>query len=241
MPNPSYPESRASTAWVDLDAFVSEESGSSNVCSWTSMFERDWGSVSSGNSRVDEQSDMSFPDCPVSPIPDIDSPIMVESPSHYGAPDVPVDVPALLDTVACMSQVSAFSSVLLSPNRVREDCTSMTADVFPIYQVSPDTTGYQPATSPVTPPIPKPPGATGSFDSLIGLDLLDQETDFSCLSAPLLAFPDDLFRFQIRDQRRLCISHHGGRLPQSSLFRGNSPEKDLLTCTARCLTQGVIR
>ena len=169
--------------------------------------------------------------------------IMVESPSHYGAPDVPVDVPALFDTVACMSQVSAFSSVLLSPNRVREDCTPMTADVFPIYQVSPDTTGYQPATSPITPPIPKPPGATGSFDSLIGLYLLDQETDFSCLLAPLLAFPDDLLLIPVPDSRStsLCISHHGGRLPQSSLFRGNSREKDLLMCTARCLTQGVIR
>ena len=31
MHYPSYPESRASTACVDIDAFVSEESGSSNV------------------------------------------------------------------------------------------------------------------------------------------------------------------------------------------------------------------
>ena len=69
---------------------------------------------------------------------------MVESPSHYAAPDVPVAVSTLVDSVAQMSQISALSSVQFSPNRVRADCSSETADVFPVYQVSPDNTGYSP-------------------------------------------------------------------------------------------------
>ena len=153
----------------------------------------------------------------MSPIPDIDSPIVAESPSHYGAPDVPMAILALFDTVACMSQVSALSSVLLSPNRVSEDCTSMTANVFPIYQVSLDTIGYQPTTSAVTPPIPEPPGATGSFDSIIGLDLLDQETDFSCLSAPLLVLPDDLLLIPVLDSRSTSPVHQPPRRPPASV------------------------
>ena len=163
MPYPSFPESPASTACLDLDAFVSEESGLSKGCRWTSMVERDRESVSSGTSGADEQSDMLCElsrfrpvDIHVSPIPDNDSQDVVESPSHY----------VLLDTVAHMSQVSALLSVQLSTNRVREECTSATTDAFPVYQVSPDTTGYLPATSHVSPPIYLstdflPPGATG--------------------------------------------------------------------------------
>ena len=106
MPYPSSPESPASTACLDLDAFVSEESGLSKGRSRTSMVERDRESVSSGTSGADEQSDMSCElsrfrpvNIPVSPIPDNDSQDVVESPSHYEAPDVPVAASALLDTV----------------------------------------------------------------------------------------------------------------------------------------------
>ena len=213
---PSSPESRASRACFDLDAFVSEESGSSQGYSQTSMVGRNRKSVSSGTSSVDEQSDLSCElnrfqplNSPVSPISDIGSQNVVEPPSHYEAPDVPVAALALFDTVSHMSHVSALSSVMLSPNRVCVDCPSRATDVFPIYQVSPGNTGYLPATSPVTPPIPDclpiPPGfdflPTGSFDSLIGLDLLDQETDLLCLSAPLLPLPDDLLILPVPDSR----------------------------------------
>ena len=80
-----------------------------------------------------------------------------------------------------------LSSVQLSPNRMREDYTYDNVDVFPVFQVSTDTAKYLPATSPVTPPdtgslltspIPPgpdslPPGATGSFDSLVGCHSVD--------------------------------------------------------------------
>ena len=52
---------------------------------------------------------------------------VVESPSHYPTPDEPV-------------MLSAASSVLISPNRCREDCVSVTAEVYPVFEVSPDTT-----------------------------------------------------------------------------------------------------
>ena len=69
-----------------MDAFVSEESGSNNRCSLASMVENDLGSVSSWNSSVDEQSDVSLElsrfqtlNRPVSPIPNSGSQIAVES------------------------------------------------------------------------------------------------------------------------------------------------------------------
>ena len=76
---------------------------------------------------------------PVSPVPASISFHVVESPSHYQAPAEHI-------------VLSAVSSVLISPNRVQEDCSSTTLDVYPVYEVSQDTTGYVPATTPVTPP-----------------------------------------------------------------------------------------
>ena len=94
---------------------------------------------------------------------------------------MPVNISALVDSVVQLSQISALPSVQLSPNRACEDYSFDTLDVFPIFQVSPETDGYLPATSPVTPPDPRnlptspdtlargslPPGATWSLDSLI--------------------------------------------------------------------------
>ena len=87
---------------------------------------------------------------------------VVESPSHYPTPDEPV-------------MLSAVSSVLISPNRFREDCVSVTAEVYPVFEVSPDTTGSvlttppAPPSSPTVslpPPVPafSPPGAPISLD-----------------------------------------------------------------------------
>ena len=75
---------------------------------------------------------------PVSPIPTSISSHGVESPSHYPAPAEPVEL-------------LAISSVLISPNRVREDCSSVSLDVYLVYEVSPDTTGYIPSTAPGRP------------------------------------------------------------------------------------------
>ena len=52
---------------------------------------------------------------------------------------MPVNISAQIESVVQLSQISAFSSVQLSPNRVREDYTYDTVDVFPVFQVSPDT------------------------------------------------------------------------------------------------------
>ena len=95
-----------------------------------SLVEKDRVSVSSVNSGDDEQTDMSLEPSrfeplnhPTSPVQSGASQVVVELPSHYEALTVPVDVSALLDSVAQMSQLSALSSVQLSPNRVCEDST----------------------------------------------------------------------------------------------------------------------
>ena len=59
---------------------------------------------------------------PMSPVPVGVSFRVVELPLHYQAPAEPV-------------VLSAVSSVLISPNRVREDCSSATLDVYPVYEV----------------------------------------------------------------------------------------------------------
>ena len=138
---------------------------------------------------------------------------------------MPTSIWELLDSVAQICRMSALPSVQFSPNREREDWTSETVDVFPVYQVSPNNTGYSPETSPVMPPLPgcfltsqispgldfPPPGATGSFDSLLVDDLLNQTTDLLHLSPPLLPLPDDLLLFT-------CVSATRGAVCLDCLF-----------------------
>ena len=205
QPYPSSPESHTFTVYVDLDPFPSEGSGSSDGDVLGLPVEQDRMSVSSVNSGDDDQTDvaievsrfrpMNHPDTPVNI--SSDSQLVVEFPSHYEAPAVPVTISALMESVVQLSHISALSSVQLSPNRVREDYIYETVDVSPMFQVSRDTAEYLPATSPVTPldsgslptspippdPDPLPPGATGSFDSLLGCQgLIEQAPDLSRLS-----------------------------------------------------------
>ena len=74
--------------------------------------------------------------------------------------------------------LSAPSSMLISPNHVWEDCISVTAEVYPVFEVSPDTTKSiltsppAPPSSPMVslpPPAPtfSPPGAPASLDGLV--------------------------------------------------------------------------
>ena len=118
----------------------------------------------------------------MSPIPTHVPGQVVESPSHYPAPAEPVEL-------------SAVFSVLISPNRVRENCSSVSLDVYPVYEVSPDTMGYVPSTAPGGPtssavslPLSQslPPVAV---DGVIACDLnlLDPGTDLSLLA--FLIFP----------------------------------------------------
>ena len=64
----------------------------------------------------------------MSPIPLTVPARVLESPSHYPTPTVPVEL-------------SAVSSVLLSPNRVRKDCSSGSLDTDRVFDVSPDSAG----------------------------------------------------------------------------------------------------
>ena len=89
--------------------------------------------------------------------------VVVESPTSYDAPVVPLEISPVADHLATLnpqeSQVSRLSSVQLSPNRVCEDLYN-TLDVFPMFTVSPRTDGYLPCVSPVTSPSsPVPPAA----------------------------------------------------------------------------------
>ena len=61
---------------------------------------------------------------------------MVESPTKYKAPVRSLAADEVVQFLPLQSQVSALSSVLLSPNRVRQDFTYDTWDVFPVFQVS---------------------------------------------------------------------------------------------------------
>ena len=76
--------------------------------------------------------------------------VVVQSPTSYDAPVVPLDISPVADHLATCnpqeSQVSHLSSVQLSPNRMHEDFEFDILDVFP---VSPSTDGYLPCISPV--------------------------------------------------------------------------------------------
>ena len=132
---------------LDLDAISSgdSESGSSALrASPVSMVDQDIAVISVHSS--DSDPDSSDEPCQSRSLTELELPVpvgvsfrVVESPSHYQALAEPVGL-------------SAISSVLISPNRVREDCSSATLDVYPVYEVSPDTTSYVPATTPETPP-----------------------------------------------------------------------------------------
>ena len=110
-----------------------------------------------------------------------DSQVVVESPSHYEAPAVPVNISVLVESIVQLSQISALSSVQLSPNWVHEDYSYDTMDVFPVFQVSPEIDRYLPATSPVTPPV----------------------TDFSC-HIGLLCHRERLGRSTVSSGVQLC-------------------------------------
>ena len=90
-----------------------------------------------------------------SPVPmSSEEQVVVESPTQYEAPVESLDVSPAADKqlLPLESQVSLISSVQLLPNRVREDFTYDTLDVFPVFQVSQKADGYFPDTSPVMSP-----------------------------------------------------------------------------------------
>ena len=147
-----YPASLTSLAsqsmCFDMDAILSGDSevGGSNAlrASPVLIFNQDIAVISmhSSDSDPDSSDECCMSDSPIEPVLPVPTSIsvhVVESPSHYPAPAEPV---VLL----------AASSMLISPNLIREDCSSVTLDVYQVYEVSLDTTGYIPATAPVTPP-----------------------------------------------------------------------------------------
>ena len=123
------PESRASMVCVDLDAFPSEGSGSRDSFISVLPDEEDRVSISSVNSGDGDTTDIVMEVSQIQPLNRPQSPVtshlqlVVESPSHYQAPAVPISITALVESVVHFSQISELSSVPMSPKRVREDFT----------------------------------------------------------------------------------------------------------------------
>ena len=137
--SPGYPASES--LCLDLDAILS---GDSEVGASSDLHAHPVLVISMYSSDSDPDAvDDNFPSCPPSetgsPASASVSGCVVESPLHYVTPSEPV-------------VLSAVSSIMISPNRVREDCMLVTRDTDPVFEVSPDTTGYVPATPPVPPP-----------------------------------------------------------------------------------------
>ena len=125
---------------------------------------------------------------------------------------------------------------LTPPNWVQEDCSSATLDVYPVYKVSPDTTGYIPANTPVTPPssevlLPPPDpeslplGALVSLNGVVACDitLVDHNTD---LSLPLLPLPDGLLIVPVTASEQPSTSTERPS-PREPLLHVASPPRDL--------------
>ena len=188
-----YPVSQESVC-LDLDAISSgdlEVSNSGAPCvSPVVVIDQEFTIISAHSSDTDpDSSDEGYlsdsQSVTVSPIPTKVSGHVVESPSHYPAP---------AETV----ELSAVSSVLISPSRVREDCSSVSLDVYPVYEVSPDTMGCVPSTAPrgtyIVHSLVASVGSGVSPSSGGGvlacdLSLLDRGTDLSFVAIPLFPLP----------------------------------------------------
>ena len=116
---PASPVSSASQSLcLDLDAISSEDSdanpGDAHSTSPITVISVDSSDSDPDSSEV--HSSTGSPSVPGSPTSSGASVCVVESPSHYPTPDEPV-------------MLSAASSMLISPNRVLEDCVSVTAEI----------------------------------------------------------------------------------------------------------------
>ena len=120
-PNTSSPESRASTVCVDLEAFPSEGSGSCVSFISVSPVEEDRVSISPVNSDDGDPPDMIVEASWIQPLNRPQTPVnndlqlVVESPSHYEVPTVPITILALVESSVQLSQIYALSSVPMSP------------------------------------------------------------------------------------------------------------------------------
>ena len=121
----------------------------------------------------------------------------------------------------------------------------MTLDVYPVYEVSPDSTGYVPVTTPVTPPSSEvlllppapeslPPGAPVSLNGVVACDitLLNRSADLSLLAIPLLPLPDGMLLVPVmasdqpststvrpsRREQRACVASPSRNLSREGPF-----------------------
>ena len=112
---------------------------------------------------------------------------VLQSPSHYSTPAVPVDL-------------SAISSILISPNRVRTDYSSGSLDVDPVFEVSPDTTCLLRAVVPAAPAaVSLPPSGAESglplrLDGTMSynLGLVDLGSDVPLVTIPIYPLPVEM-------------------------------------------------
>ena len=160
----------------------------------------------------------------------------MESPSHYEAPAVPLNISALMESVVQLSQIAALSSVQLSPNLVCDDYTYDTVNVFPVCHVSPDTAEYLPATSPVTPPVTGslptsliPRGRTLCYREQLGRSTVSSDVTYPFYRTGNRFVVIIVFHFRMtcsfcqhwhrcRHRRRLCVSHRESRMHQLCLL-----------------------
>ena len=221
---------------LDLDAISSEDSdvkpGDALSASPITVI-----SVDSSNGDPDSSEDHSSTgssSLPGSHTSSSTSDCVVVSPSHYPTPEEP-DV------------LSAESSVLISPNRVREDCTSVTAEVYPVFEVSPDTTGSVLTSMPVPPSspmvsLPPPPPTFSPVGAPLSLSLFIVRQNISTPTMVwLLYFRCSLCRMAwclcrcwLLMIRRPCRNaHRGGKAPLCCfLFKGFVQGCPL--CCVRC-------
>ena len=86
--------------------------------------------------------------CHFQPLPETVSPLSASS-----VADLPMS-PSRYPALAVPEVASADSATRVSPTPIREVHSLQTMDVFPMYEMSPDVSYYEPATSLVTPALP---------------------------------------------------------------------------------------
>ena len=135
--------------------------------------------------------------------------------------------------------------MLISPNWVREVCSSVSLDVYPVYEVSPDTTGVVPSTAPESFPLAAPVAVDGVL--ACDLNLLDRGTDLSLLAIPLFPLPTGMLLVSLLRwlwiNLLLCrnASRGGSSGPRLFLPCVTCPGRDPLTPTALRWTLGITR
>ena len=113
-----------------------------------SLLERDAELVLMSDFFSDTGAELEDELCHFQPLPETVSPLSASS-----VADLPMS-PSRYPVLAVPEVACADSATRVSPTPIREVHSLRTMDVFPMYEMSPDVSYYEPATSPVTPALP---------------------------------------------------------------------------------------